>query len=59
MLSVLLVYGFAKLVRGVGASNRRGFGQGKFGVASNRTSIPEVGGNLINYLDKARRSSTA
>lgn len=28
--------------------------QGKFCVASNRTSIPEVGGDLIDYFDPSK-----
>ncbi len=42
---------FPSLCEGWGLPVAESLAQGKFCVASNRTSIPEVGGNLIDYLD--------
>lgn len=38
-------------VRRLGFAGCGEFEQGKFCVASNRTSIPEVGGDLVDYFD--------
>jgi glycosyltransferase involved in cell wall biosynthesis len=42
---------FPSLCEGWGLPIAESLVQGKFCVASNRTSIPEVGGDLINYFD--------
>ena len=42
---------FPSLCEGWGLPIAESLAHGKFCVASNRTSIPEVGGNLIDYFD--------
>jgi glycosyltransferase involved in cell wall biosynthesis len=42
---------FSSLCEGWGLPIAESLAQGKFCVASNRTSIPEVGGDLIDYFD--------
>ena len=42
---------FPSLCEGWGLPVAESLAQGKFCVASNRTSIPEVGGDLIDYFD--------
>jgi glycosyltransferase involved in cell wall biosynthesis len=42
---------FPSLCEGWGLPIAESLAQGKFCVASNRTSIPEVGGDLIDYFD--------
>jgi glycosyltransferase involved in cell wall biosynthesis len=42
---------FPSLCEGWGLPVAESLAHGKFCVASNRTSIPEVGGNLIDYFD--------
>jgi glycosyltransferase involved in cell wall biosynthesis len=44
---------FPSLCEGWGLPVAESLAQGKFCVASNRTSIPEVGGDLIDYFDPA------
>jgi glycosyltransferase involved in cell wall biosynthesis len=44
---------FPSLCEGWGLPVAESLAQGKFCVASSRTSIPEVGGNLIDYFDPA------
>jgi glycosyltransferase involved in cell wall biosynthesis len=44
---------FPSLCEGWGLPVAESLDQGKFCVASNRTSIPEVGGNLVDYFDPA------
>jgi glycosyltransferase involved in cell wall biosynthesis len=42
---------FPSLCEGWGLPIAESLAHGKFFVASNRTSIPEVGGDLIDYFD--------
>jgi glycosyltransferase involved in cell wall biosynthesis len=44
---------FPSLCEGWGLPVAESLAQGKFCVASNRTSIPEVGGDLVDYFDPA------
>jgi glycosyltransferase involved in cell wall biosynthesis len=44
---------FPSLAEGWGLPVAESLAHGKFCVASNRTSIPEVGGDLIDYFDPA------
>ena len=50
---------FPSLCEGWGLPVAESLAQGKFCVASNRTSIPEVGGDLIDYFDPIERRRCA
>jgi glycosyltransferase involved in cell wall biosynthesis len=47
---------FPSLCEGWGLPIAESLAHGKFCVASNRTSIPEVGGNLVDYFDPSNEN---
>lgn len=49
---------FPSLCEGLGLPVAESLVHGKFCVASNRTSIPEVGGDLVDYFDPADEDDT-